>query len=174
MLHYAVVFFVIALIAALFGFGGIAAGAAEIAKVLFFIFVVLFVISLIVGWSVDADDTACPRRIESAAWSAMNLRTSVASPASSRPRIRRRPRGTAGDRHTRAVSGSERPTGRWSTAAGTRISAPAIRQRDVHRSRGRTSGRDLSSDDDARLVPAIFAWDPDVRFVYYRHVSKWM
>ena len=28
--------------------------------------------------------------------------------------------------------------------------------------------------DEARLVPAIYAWDPDVRFVYYRHVSKWM
>jgi uncharacterized membrane protein YtjA (UPF0391 family) len=49
MLHYAVVFFVIALIAALFGFGGIAAGAAEIAKVLFFIFLVLFVVSLVIG-----------------------------------------------------------------------------------------------------------------------------
>jgi uncharacterized membrane protein YtjA (UPF0391 family) len=49
MLHYAVVFLVIALIAALFGFGGIATGAVEIAKVLFFIFLVLFVISLIVG-----------------------------------------------------------------------------------------------------------------------------
>jgi uncharacterized membrane protein YtjA (UPF0391 family) len=49
MLHYALVFFVIALIAALFGFGGIAAGAAEIAKVLFFIFLVLFVVSLVVG-----------------------------------------------------------------------------------------------------------------------------
>jgi uncharacterized membrane protein YtjA (UPF0391 family) len=49
MLHYAVVFFVIALVAALFGFGGIAAGAAEIAKILFFIFLVLFVVSLIVG-----------------------------------------------------------------------------------------------------------------------------
>jgi uncharacterized membrane protein YtjA (UPF0391 family) len=49
MLHYAVVFFVIALIAALFGFGGIAAGAVEIAKVLFFIFLVLFVVSLVVG-----------------------------------------------------------------------------------------------------------------------------
>ena len=35
MLHYAVVFFIIALIAALFGFGGIAAGAAGIAKILF-------------------------------------------------------------------------------------------------------------------------------------------
>ena len=40
MLHYAVVFLVIALVAALFGFGGIAAGAVGIAKVLFFIFVV--------------------------------------------------------------------------------------------------------------------------------------
>jgi uncharacterized membrane protein YtjA (UPF0391 family) len=49
MLHYAVIFFLIALIAALFGFGGIAAGAAEIAKVLFFIFLVLFVVSLVVG-----------------------------------------------------------------------------------------------------------------------------
>ena len=49
MLHYAVVFLVIALIAALFGFGGIAVGAVEIAKVLFFIFLVLFVVSLVVG-----------------------------------------------------------------------------------------------------------------------------
>ncbi len=30
------------------------------------------------------------------------------------------------------------------------------------------------SDDEAHLVPAIYAWDPDVRFVYFRHVSKWM
>ena len=37
------------MIAALFGFGGIAAGAAEIARILFFLFVVLFVISLFVG-----------------------------------------------------------------------------------------------------------------------------
>jgi uncharacterized membrane protein YtjA (UPF0391 family) len=49
MLHYAVVFFVIALIAALFGFGGIAAGAIEIAKVLFFIFLALFIVSLVLG-----------------------------------------------------------------------------------------------------------------------------
>lgn len=51
MLHYAVVFFVIALIAAVFGFGGIAAGAVGIAKILFFIFIaialVTFVLSLI-------------------------------------------------------------------------------------------------------------------------------
>lgn len=49
MLQYAVVFFVIALIAALLGFGGIAAGAAEIAKILFFIFLLLFVVSLVMG-----------------------------------------------------------------------------------------------------------------------------
>ena len=49
MLHYAAIFFVIAIIAGIFGFGGIAAGAVEIAKVLFFIFLVLFVVSLIAG-----------------------------------------------------------------------------------------------------------------------------
>jgi uncharacterized membrane protein YtjA (UPF0391 family) len=49
MLHYAVVFFVIALVAALFGFGGIAAGAVGIAKVLFFIFIVLAVASFLFG-----------------------------------------------------------------------------------------------------------------------------
>ena len=30
------------------------------------------------------------------------------------------------------------------------------------------------SSDVAHFVPAIFAWDPDVRFVYYRQISKWM
>lgn len=49
MLHYAVVFFVIALIAAIFGFGGIAAGAVEIGKILFMVFAVLAVISFLVS-----------------------------------------------------------------------------------------------------------------------------
>ena len=49
MLYYAVVFFVVALIAALFGFTGIAAGAVEIAKILFFIFILLFIGSLVMG-----------------------------------------------------------------------------------------------------------------------------
>ena len=49
MLHYAVVFFVIALIAALFGFGGIAAGAVGIAKILFFVFLALAIISFVVN-----------------------------------------------------------------------------------------------------------------------------
>ena len=49
MLRYAVIFFVVAIVAALFGFGGIAAGATEIAKILFFIFLVLFIVSLVAG-----------------------------------------------------------------------------------------------------------------------------
>ena len=49
MLHYAIGFFIIALIAALFGFGVIASAAAGIAKILFWIFLVLFILSLIFG-----------------------------------------------------------------------------------------------------------------------------
>lgn len=49
MLHYAVVFFVIALIAAVFGFGGIASGAVEIAKILFFVFLVIAAITFIMS-----------------------------------------------------------------------------------------------------------------------------
>jgi uncharacterized membrane protein YtjA (UPF0391 family) len=49
MLHYSVVFLVIALIAAVFGFGGIAAGAVEIAKILFFIFAVMAVVSFVIS-----------------------------------------------------------------------------------------------------------------------------
>lgn len=47
MLNWALTFFVIALLAAILGFGGIAVAAAGIAKLLFFIFLVLFVVSLI-------------------------------------------------------------------------------------------------------------------------------
>jgi uncharacterized membrane protein YtjA (UPF0391 family) len=49
MLRWALVMFIIAIIAALFGFGGIASGAASIAKVLFFFFIVATVAILI--WS---------------------------------------------------------------------------------------------------------------------------
>jgi uncharacterized membrane protein YtjA (UPF0391 family) len=49
MLRYAIIFFVVALVAALFGFGGIAASAAGIAQLLFYGFIILAVISLIVG-----------------------------------------------------------------------------------------------------------------------------
>lgn len=51
MLHYAVVFLVIALIAAVFGFGGIAAGAMSIAKLLFFVFLVMAVVAFVFSLS---------------------------------------------------------------------------------------------------------------------------
>jgi len=49
MLRYTIIFIVLAILAAAFGFGGIAEGAAEIAKILFYIFIILFVLSLIFG-----------------------------------------------------------------------------------------------------------------------------
>ena len=47
LLRWALLFLVIALIAAVFGFGGVAEGATDIARVLFFIFVAVFVVLLI-------------------------------------------------------------------------------------------------------------------------------
>jgi uncharacterized membrane protein YtjA (UPF0391 family) len=49
MLRWALLFLVVAIIAAVFGFGGIAAGATDIARILFFVFLVLFVVSLLTG-----------------------------------------------------------------------------------------------------------------------------
>lgn len=49
LLKWAVVFLIIAGIAALFGFGGIAEGATDIAKVLFFIFLAICAILVILG-----------------------------------------------------------------------------------------------------------------------------
>jgi uncharacterized membrane protein YtjA (UPF0391 family) len=49
MLKLAVLFFVISIIAGLFGFTGISAAAAGIAKVLFFIFIIAFAVFLILG-----------------------------------------------------------------------------------------------------------------------------
>ena len=50
MLHYAVVFLVIALIAAVLGYGGIAEGAADVAKLLFFVFAALSAGAFLAGW----------------------------------------------------------------------------------------------------------------------------
>ena len=49
MLRRAPIFFVISVIAGIFGFTGIAAGAAAIAKVFFFIAITLFVVLLVSG-----------------------------------------------------------------------------------------------------------------------------
>jgi len=47
MLYWALMFLLIALLAAVFGFTGISVMAAGIAKLLFFVFVILFVVSLV-------------------------------------------------------------------------------------------------------------------------------
>jgi uncharacterized membrane protein YtjA (UPF0391 family) len=49
MLHYAIVFFLVALVAAFFGFGGISSDAAWIAKVLFVVFLIMALVSLVFG-----------------------------------------------------------------------------------------------------------------------------
>lgn len=47
MLNWALIFFIVAIIAAVFGFGGIASASAGIAQILFFVFVALFLIALV-------------------------------------------------------------------------------------------------------------------------------
>jgi uncharacterized membrane protein YtjA (UPF0391 family) len=49
MLRWALLFLIVALISAAFGFGGVEGVAMQIAKVLFFLFLILFVVSLIMG-----------------------------------------------------------------------------------------------------------------------------
>ncbi len=49
MLRWTLTFLVVAVIAALLGFGGIASASADIAKILFFVFLGLFVMSLLFG-----------------------------------------------------------------------------------------------------------------------------
>jgi uncharacterized membrane protein YtjA (UPF0391 family) len=49
MLKWALIFLLVALVAAVFGFGGVATGAAGIAKLLFPLFLAVFVISLVLG-----------------------------------------------------------------------------------------------------------------------------
>lgn len=51
MLYYAIVFLVVAVVAALLGFGGVAGTAMEGARILFWVAIVLFVISAIVGFA---------------------------------------------------------------------------------------------------------------------------
>lgn len=49
MLGWALTFLVVALIAAVLGFGGVATFAVDIAKIIFFVAIVLFVISAVIG-----------------------------------------------------------------------------------------------------------------------------
>jgi len=54
MLRLALFFLIISIVAALFGFGGLAAGLADIARVLFFIAIVVFVVLLVAGLMVGS------------------------------------------------------------------------------------------------------------------------
>ena len=49
MLSWVVTFLVIALIAGVLGFGGLAGASMEIAKIIFFVAIILFVVSAVVG-----------------------------------------------------------------------------------------------------------------------------
>ncbi len=49
MLHWAVVFLIVAIVAGVLGFGGVAGTAMEGAKILFYIAIILLVISLLFG-----------------------------------------------------------------------------------------------------------------------------
>ena len=51
MLGWALTFLVIALIAAALGFGGLAGTAIEIAKIIFFVAIVLFLLSAVFGYT---------------------------------------------------------------------------------------------------------------------------
>jgi uncharacterized membrane protein YtjA (UPF0391 family) len=54
MLRWALIFFVISLIAGVFGFTGIAQGARSIAKTLFFIAIALFILFIILAFAVGS------------------------------------------------------------------------------------------------------------------------
>jgi uncharacterized membrane protein YtjA (UPF0391 family) len=49
MLRWSLAFLIVALVAAMFGFGIVAASSFVAAKILFFVFLILFVVSLIAG-----------------------------------------------------------------------------------------------------------------------------
>lgn len=47
MLYWAMIFFVVALVAGWFGFGGVAVAAAGLARILFYIFALIFLVLLV-------------------------------------------------------------------------------------------------------------------------------
>ena len=49
MLRYSIIFLIIAIVAGIFGFGNINAAATGIAKILFFVFIILFLVGLVLG-----------------------------------------------------------------------------------------------------------------------------
>lgn len=49
MLRYALMFFIFSIIAGVLGFGGVSAATADIGRILFYVFIVLFLLSLLTG-----------------------------------------------------------------------------------------------------------------------------
>ena len=49
MLRWAVLFLIVAILAGIFGFGGVASTAGTVARILFFIFIALFIATLLFG-----------------------------------------------------------------------------------------------------------------------------
>lgn len=49
MFRYAIVFLVLAIMSSVFGFGGLATRSAGISKVLFFVFILIFLVALMTG-----------------------------------------------------------------------------------------------------------------------------
>ena len=52
LLKWALIFLAVSLVAALFGFSGISEASADIARVLFYIFVIIFLVLLILGLTI--------------------------------------------------------------------------------------------------------------------------
>ncbi|HVK62023.1 MAG TPA: DUF1328 domain-containing protein [Bdellovibrionales bacterium] len=57
MLYWALVFFIVSLVAGIFGFGGVAEATAGIAQILFYVFLVFFVVTLIAGLASGGNDS---------------------------------------------------------------------------------------------------------------------
>ncbi len=57
MLYWALVFFIVSLVAGIFGFGGVASATAGIAQILFYVFLVFFVVTLIAGLASGGNGT---------------------------------------------------------------------------------------------------------------------
>jgi uncharacterized membrane protein YtjA (UPF0391 family) len=49
MLQWALAFLILTLVAAFFGFAGVAAASAGVAKILFYVFVIIFAVTLLAG-----------------------------------------------------------------------------------------------------------------------------
>ena len=63
----------------------------------------------------------------------------------------------------------------WLSNAGTAASSDvAIRTVGPSDARLLASEVDANCEDEAHVIPALYAWNPDVRVVYFRHVSRWM